>query len=420
MNNLAHELFLLTTNLTQIGGKDRIIDLFIESLNSVLTKTEFSWYPVEEIAPEPNIPACTRNKTYGYIYSKRRIETDYELFPLIQNAVQFLAILIEKQEQDELLSDQKIHLQYLVDEKTNDLKLKQIELTKQEALYRAIIGASPDGIVIIDLKGNISLVSPSGKKLIGSESEDKILGKNIYDFIIKEQKERAHKNLIKLIGGAHQDPEEYNLKRCDGTILNVEINAESIKNSQNKPGGIVCIIRDISLRKQIEEALRESEEIFSQFMENSPIFIFFKDIEMRSLKLSRNYEQMLGRPIKELLGKTMNELFPTEMAKKMMADDLRILNEGKQVEIEEDLNGRQYTTIKFPIYKNGKPQYLAGYSIDITESRKAATELKRKANELERFNNLMLGREIRMIELKKEINELLTKAGEKGKYKIHE
>ncbi len=129
-------------------------------------------------------------------------------------------------------------------------------------------------------------------------------------------------------------------------------------------------------RKRAVEALRESQEIFSQFMENSPIYVFFKDDHIRAIRLSRNYEKMLGRPMHELLGKTMDDLFPSDLAKRMIADDLNILREEKQITIEEELNGRIYTTIKFPIQYEGKPRYLAGYTIDITERRKAEEEAR--------------------------------------------
>lgn len=58
--------------------------------------------------------------------------------------------------------------------------------------------------------------------------------------------------------------------------------------------------------------------------------------------------------------------------------------------------------------------------LDITDRIEAENDLKAKADELERFNNLMLGREMRMIELKIEVNELLKRAGGKEKYKIQE
>lgn len=180
------------------------------------------------------------------------------------------------------------------------------------------------------------------------------------------------------------------------------------------------ILKDMTEQRKAEEALLESEEIFSYFMENSPIYIFFKDPDTRSLRLSKNYEQMLGRPLNELLGKTMDDLFPSDLAKKMIQDDLKILNDGKPSLFEEELNGKFYSTVKFPIIIEGKPKYLAGYTIDITDQKKAEKAISDKAAELERFNNLMLGREIKMIELKKEVNELLKKAGKKKKYKVHE
>ncbi len=169
-------------------------------------------------------------------------------------------------------------------------------------------------------------------------------------------------------------------------------------------------------RGMLARDLRESEEIFRQFMEHCPIYVFFKDTRIRSLRLSRNYETMLARPLDELLGKTMDELFPSDLAKKMIADDLKILNEGKQVEIEEELNGRFYSTMKFPIIENGEPKYLAGYTIDITEQKQSEKKLNMQFEELRRWQGVMLEREGRVIELKKEVNALLRELGRKDKY----
>ncbi len=141
--------------------------------------------------------------------------------------------------------------------------------------------------------------------------------------------------------------------------------------------------------KQSEAALRETEEIFKCFLENSPIYVFFKDRDMRSIKLSRNYEQMLGKPLNELLGKTMDEIFPSDLAKKMIADDLKILNEGKLVVVDEEFSGTYYTTTKFPIFIDGKPRYLAGYTIDITDHKTAEDALRESEAQLRDRNSFI-------------------------------
>ena len=137
---------------------------------------------------------------------------------------------------------------------------------------------------------------------------------------------------------------------------------------------VVVTFVDISARKRAEEALQKSESIFSYFMAYSPIHVFFKDENLRALRLSKNFETMLGKPLAELLGKNMDELFPSDLAKKIMADDMRIMQDGKNVTVEEEFNGRFYSTTKFPIRVDGIPRYLAGFTVDITQRKREAEE----------------------------------------------
>jgi PAS domain S-box-containing protein len=125
-----------------------------------------------------------------------------------------------------------------------------------------------------------------------------------------------------------------------------------------------------------EEALREMNEIFRLFLKNSPIYVFIKDKNIRPIYLSENYEKLLGRPVSELLGKSMDELFPSELSRKMIEDDQRILQEGVVCEFIEELSGRIYSTIKFPIFIAGKAKYLAGYTMDISERKQAEAALR--------------------------------------------
>jgi PAS domain S-box-containing protein len=133
---------------------------------------------------------------------------------------------------------------------------------------------------------------------------------------------------------------------------------------------------DIAARERAENALRESNELLSLFMRHSPIFAYIKEVtptESRVIKASDNYRDMIGIPGSEMAGKTMQELFPPEFASKIAADDWDVVSNGKVLKLDEELNGRHYTTIKFPIFQGGK-NLLAGYTIDITASKRAEEE----------------------------------------------
>ena len=145
-------------------------------------------------------------------------------------------------------------------------------------------------------------------------------------------------------------------------------------------------------RAMAEKLLKESDEIFRNFMETSPVYVFFKDKNLRALRMSRNFEKMLGKPLDELLGKSMHEILPADFASKIISDDKEVLKKGSVITFDDELNGRYYSTIKFPVFINGKQQYLAGYTIDVTEQRIADEALKlSESNYRNLFENSIVG-----------------------------
>jgi PAS domain S-box-containing protein len=113
----------------------------------------------------------------------------------------------------------------------------------------------------------------------------------------------------------------------------------------------------VTERKRAEVALRESNELFSLYMRHSPIYTYIKEVTpIRSIVLqaSDNFGQMIGISGSEMIGKTMMELFPPELAAKITADDAAVVSRGDVLRLDEELNGRSYTTIKFPIARGDK------------------------------------------------------------------
>lgn len=257
---------------------------------------------------------------------------------------------------------------------------KAIEkMRASEANFADIFQTVSDGIAYTSLDGTVLSMNASLEKILELPKEQ-IIGRNILsltrDMLSAENISAVMPILTRLIRGLKVEAFEVKYKN---KIL--EILATTNKASRRLTG----VVRDVTERKRAEEALKESQAIFSSFLEHSPVYVFFKDRDIRSVMLSKNFEQMLGMPIRDLLGKTMDELFPSDLAKSMVADDLQILNEGRRVEIVEELNGRVYETTKFPVLKDGEPYMLAGFTLDITE-RKHAEEALRESES--RFRTL--------------------------------
>jgi len=148
--------------------------------------------------------------------------------------------------------------------------------------------------------------------------------------------------------------------------------------------GILGINIDITEHQRAVEELRRSNELLASFIKHSPIYAYIKEVdptESRVLKASENYQDMIGIPGSQMAGKTMQQLFPAEFAAKITADDWLVVSRGEIYCQDEELNDRYYTTIKFPILLEGK-NFLAGYTIDLTERKRAEEEKKNLEQQL--------------------------------------
>ncbi|MEW5756226.1 MAG: PAS domain-containing protein [Pseudomonadota bacterium] len=135
---------------------------------------------------------------------------------------------------------------------------------------------------------------------------------------------------------------------------------------------------DIARRKQIEASLKESEARLQAILDHSPAIIYVKDRDLRFTLINQRFEGLFGISRADLIGKTVDELFPPELAEAYTRNDRQVMAQLKPMTFEERAQQHDgihvYLSTKFPLLDSaGRPYALCGISTDITE-RKAAEE----------------------------------------------
>jgi len=142
--------------------------------------------------------------------------------------------------------------------------------------------------------------------------------------------------------------------------------------------------RNITASKLAEDALKDIEEIFRLFLEYTPAYLIFKDANHKVLRLSRNFETLTGKPLEELVGRTVGDIFPPEQARGIIRDDLKVLSSGMLSQTEEIMQGRFYSSLKFPIPQKDKPPLLVSIETDITERKEIEVAIKQLNEKLDK------------------------------------
>jgi PAS domain S-box-containing protein/putative nucleotidyltransferase with HDIG domain len=196
-------------------------------------------------------------------------------------------------------------------------KRKQTEevLWESEERYRSILDASPDGIVITDLKGRVLMASPAGLTMLGYDREDELLGRPLTDFIALEDRGRGVSNLAAMLRGDRAGPDEYRGLRADGSTFAGEVTGGSILGADGQPASLVFVVRDISQRRQAEEERLRAEGFFRDTFEHA-------DVGIAHVNSTDGTWLRVNQRMCDLLGYTREELLRTTFAAITHPDDV--------------------------------------------------------------------------------------------------
>jgi PAS domain S-box-containing protein len=140
-------------------------------------------------------------------------------------------------------------------------------------------------------------------------------------------------------------------------------------------------------RRELERKLAEEGRRFQAILDNSPTFIFLKDTQSRYVVVNQATARLLGLERTQVEGKTDHDLFPPDIAVRLVADDRKVLQERTPLEREQIVPAqgvfRTVLVVKFPLFDaEGVPNSLCGIATDITERKELERKLRERAEQL--------------------------------------
>jgi PAS domain S-box-containing protein len=184
---------------------------------------------------------------------------------------------------------------------------------------------------------------------------------------------------------------------------------------------------DITDRKQAEEALHHLTEFQESVITNARVWLSVLDLKGIILMWNTAAAEISGYRSDEVIGnnKIWKMLYPEQAYRKQVTTTInRIIREKKYLENFETVirtkEGNEkiisWNTKGIPDAAGNISDYIA-IGVDVTDRKRAEDALNKTVDELKRFNNITLDRELRMIALKEEINGLLKDSGQQEKYR---
>jgi PAS domain S-box-containing protein len=189
-------------------------------------------------------------------------------------------------------------------ETNNDItqaKWTEKALRESEERFRAIVETTPECVKLVSADGTLLHMNRPGLEMVGARSADEVVGRNVYDLIAPEDRDRF-KAFNESICRGEQGSLQFDIVALDGTRRHMETNAAPLRNPDDTLVHL-AITADISERKRAEELLRTSEERFRALVNASSDVVYRMSpdwSEMRELD-GRGFIADTGKPTRDWL-----------------------------------------------------------------------------------------------------------------------
>jgi len=261
---------------------------------------------------------------------------------------------------------------------------EQIAYAKRD--WELTFDSVPDPVMSVNEECSIQRANRALVELVGLELSQ-IIGKHCYEVLHRLDKPREDCPALRFLKTgteARGDLEEPWL----GKIF--DLTTSPLRDSSGALKGSVIVLRDITEHRRVEELLQEGRKELQTIIDSVPALVFYKDKTNRLVRVNRPFSEAMGMPKKEMENRICSELWP-ETAEGYWLDDREVIESGRPKRniietIKTARETRWLQTDKIPyLDEGGNVVGIIGFSVDITERKRAEEALRESEEHFRRF-----------------------------------
>ena len=279
-----------------------------------------------------------------------------------------------RKQKDSALAKYRYHLEEVVEQRTVELQEKIVEqkltekrLQESERKFRILYDDSPDMYVSVSPEDAIVLLCNKTLLEETGYSKEEIIGFPLLKIYHENCLEKVKKLFQQFTETGVIEDQELILKRKDGSKIIVSLNADAVKDEAGRILHSISSLRDITKRKQAEDALRESEKRLNTLLNATTNIAFLAESDGTFLSVNNALAKSLNKDKEELINNSMFDFVSREDAKKRKLILQKIVKSKKPFQWKDDRAGRYFDNSVYPILDDkGNVKQIATFARDIT------------------------------------------------------
>ena len=260
---------------------------------------------------------------------------------------------------------------------SSERKMAEQALKESEEDLRNILSTSPDAITVTNLEGKILECNKATLDLHGFSTKQELMDRSALNLIAPKDRKRAAKNMEKILKDGFIRNVEYTFLTKDANEFPAELSASVIRDSSGKPTCFVAITKDITERKKAEEALKHSAREWHATFDAIGDAVFLTDLKGKILRCNQAMAKFLGKPFREIVGRTCWELVHGTSKPVEGCPGVRMQKSHRRAMMVLPVDERYFDITVDPLLdQEGSLIGAVHIMADITEQRKAQQEIE--------------------------------------------